>query len=142
MTDIVFLSHLYLWTVVYIPALQVCWYNGTCLLSFYWFHTLYSNLIYNKPELSFFNIHISTSSAVIDGLFEITKGTISISKLAINQNIKTILCSTLIAFGGFCTLLQSMAFVKNFCSFGFMLLQKTTHALFSCVVSVILVAIF
>ena len=101
------------------------------------------NLFYPITKfLSFFNISTPTSSAIIDGLFEITKGTLSISKLGISQDLKTIICSTLIAFGGFCTLLQSMAFVKTFCSFGFMFLQKTTHALFSCVVSIILVFVF
>ena len=101
------------------------------------------NLFYPLTQsLSFFKIPQSISSAIIDGLFEITKGSISISKLSINQDLKIIICSTLIAFGGFCTLFQSMAFVKKFCTFRFMLLQKTTHALFSCVVSVILVMIF
>ena len=101
------------------------------------------NLFYPITKLlSLFNVSPNTSLSIINGIFEITKGTISVAQLSISQDLKIIICSTLIAFGGICTIMQSMAFVKSFCSFRFMLLQKTTHAFFTCVVTIILVIIF
>ena len=54
--------------------------------------------------------------------------------LATPWEVKTILSTFLISFGGLSTILQAMAFVKDITGFGFMLLQKTTHAILSCAV--------
>lgn len=118
--------------------------GGIIVIAFVVIEVLQSvNLFYPIAKLlSLFKIDPSTSLAIINGFFEITKGTLSIAQLNLVQDLKTIICSTLIAFGGICTMLQSMAFVKNFCSFKFMFLQKTTHAIFTCVVSIVLVIIF
>lgn len=92
--------------------------------------------------LNFLGVDKQLSSSIISGIFEITKGCLGISNLSISISSKAIICSTLISFGGISTLLQSMAFIKNITSYKFMLLQKTTHAICACAVSILLSLIF
>ena len=92
--------------------------------------------------LSFLGVKSDISSSIISGFFEVTKGCLTVSKATTSLDIKTIICSFLISFGGLSTLLQSMAFIKPICSYKFAFLQKITHAIFSCVICSILVYIF
>ncbi|MBQ3494408.1 MAG: hypothetical protein IJA69_03235 [Clostridia bacterium] len=99
--------------------------------------TIIQNINLFSPICSFFeifNIDKSITNSILSGIFEITKGCLDVSNLSISSDIKTIICSFLISFGGFSTIMQAMAFVKDITSYKFMILQKTTHAIFSCAV--------
>lgn len=79
----------------------------------------------------------------LQGVFEITNGANQISNQNISLFLKTLLCCAVITFGGFCTHLQSMCFLKQ-CdiSYKFFLIQKITHTLYSSILCAILCVIF
>lgn len=87
-------------------------------------------------------INANISSGIINGFFEITKGCLNISSLDILPIFKTTILSFIISFGGLCTTLQAMAFLKEITSYKFFILQKITHAILSCFACVILCLIF
>ena len=93
--------------------------------------------------LSKLNIDTSISSSIFDGIFEITKGCLSTSNLNISLYSKTIICSSIISFGGLSTTLQAMAFLKDIVSYKFFIGQKITHMILStlicCVFALILI---
>lgn len=77
-----------------------------------------------------------------EGVIEITKGCIDISSLQ-NLNLATILCSFVISFGGISTVLQSLTMLSSIkMRARFFLLQKFCHAIFSTLVTVVLLLIF
>lgn len=80
---------------------------------------------------------------VTQGAIEITKGCFEISQSNISIMAKTIFCTGIITFGGFCTHTQSMYFLSQ-CgvSYGFFLTQKMTQTIFACVISYLLCLIF
>ncbi len=92
--------------------------------------------------LSKVGISVKISSGIINGIFEITKGCLSVSSLDIFPIIKTTILSFIISFGGLCTTLQAMAFLKEITTYKFFILQKITHAILSCCVCFILCLIF
>lgn len=78
----------------------------------------------------------------VEGVIEITKGCIDISSLQ-NLNLATILCSFVISFGGISTVLQSLTMLSSIkMRARFFLLQKFCHAIFSTLVTVVLLLIF
>lgn len=88
--------------------------------------------------LKIFNINPQLSSAIINGMFEMTKGCLDLSALAIPACLKTSLICGIITFGGISTHLQTMAFLKGIVSYKFFLLQKITHMLISVGICVML----
>ena len=90
--------------------------------------------ILNKIGFSYAN-----ANAFLNGIVEITRGCLDISKLNISLRLKTILCGTVISFGGFSVAFQGFAFLsKCKVKFGFFIKQKITH----CFLSVILLCLF
>ena len=82
-----------------------------------------------------FSILPSPFSQVFSGLIEITRGCIDASKLA-NLKLATAICSFVIGFGGFSTILQSMTFLgKIKMPTGLFILQKFTHGIFSLLIT-------
>lgn len=78
----------------------------------------------------------------VEGVIEITKGCIDISSLQ-NLNLATILCSFVISFGGISTVLQSLTMLSSIkMPARFFILQKFCHAIFSTLVTVVLLLIF
>ncbi len=55
----------------------------------------------------------ATVQAFFTGLFEVTRGCQELSMLGLTNTATTVLCSTLISFGGFCIMLQSFTYLKN-----------------------------
>ncbi|MBQ8749141.1 MAG: hypothetical protein IJZ29_01545 [Clostridia bacterium] len=86
---------------------------------------------------------IITLPPIFQGIIEITKGCYEISICNLSLDLKTILCTGIITFGGFCIHAQAMYFLKE-CnvSYKFFLIQKLTQTLFSVLICSILVLIF
>ena len=83
-----------------------------------------------------FNLFSPTLSAFLSGLIEITKGCLEISKLGLSQLFSTSLCSFIITFGGFSTIMQSVALLKRVkMKISTFTLQKLSQAVLSFFVS-------
>lgn len=93
--------------------------------------------------LSTFLIANNSLTAVFNGLFEITHGCQDLSILSISLNLKTILATFVITFGGLSTILQSLAFLKKMkLSISFFVLIKFTHAIFSTIICFLILIFF
>lgn len=87
--------------------------------------------------------NLNVIKSIFNGLIEITRGIFDLSNTALSLKIKTVISSSLIAFGGFSILLQSVSFLNNLkISIKHILIQKTTQALLCLIVSVILCILF
>lgn len=91
-----------------------------------------------SPLLSFLP---SPVSAFCGGLIEITRGCLDIAN-AMPLSLGIISASFIISFGGISTMMQTYALTSEIkMPIKLMVLQKLTHALLSCLISIILVAI-
>ena len=92
---------------------------------------------------NFIGISSQYSNGISIGILEMTRGSYEISMNFTDLKIATILATFIISFGGLSTHLQAMTFLQK-CniSIKFFLLQKTTHALLACVISIIISSIF
>lgn len=89
------------------------------------------------------NVPTSITNPLINGIIEVTKGCLDLSKTNVSNTIKTIIATFLISFGGFSIHLQALTFIKRFnIKINFYLFQKLTHALISSLLAVILCLIF
>lgn len=89
-----------------------------------------------------FNLLPPSLSSFLQGVVEITKGSLSLSKLS-NINLATVLASFVISFGGISTLLQSLTMLQKVeMPTKLFALQKFTHAIFSTLVTIILLIFF
>ncbi len=76
-------------------------------------------------------------SSIITGLIEITHGSIALSATDLSLIWKTIITSTMIAFGGLSILLQSITFIKQLrIPTKTLVLQKTTQAMLAFSISI------
>lgn len=88
------------------------------------------------------NIFPQKISFLLEGIIEITKGCIDISTLN-NKILATTLCSFVIGFGGFSTILQSFTMLNDLkMPAKLFIFQKFCHACFSLLSCLILLAIF
>ena len=77
----------------------------------------------------------------LEGVVEITKGSLSRSTLS-NTNLSVSLCSFVIRFGGISTLLQSLTMLDNVkMPIKLFVIQKLLHAIFSTIITVLLLLI-
>lgn len=75
--------------------------------------------------------------AVLAGLVEITRGIIDLNLVDCSLQIKVILASGLIGFGGICIMLQSITFLKKLnIKFGFVLLQKFVQGVLASIIAI------
>lgn len=82
-------------------------------------------------------------NSVLAGMLEITRGTAEIGACDLSLNLKTIITSGLIGFGGISVIFQSFAFIsKTKIKFKYILFQKLTQGILSLVVAIILTIIF
>lgn len=92
-----------------------------------------------SPIFSLFPTEISY---FLEGMIEITKGSIDLSSLT-NKFLAICLCSFTISFGGISTILQSITMLTNLkMPVKIFALQKFTHACFSLIITIILLLIF
>ncbi len=93
-----------------------------------------------SPITSTFGI---TSSAVTNGLLEVTRGCVDLSTQNINPYLLSIVSCGLISFGGISVHLQSLVFLQE-CKikYRYFLLTKSTHAILSIAVCALLGIIF
>lgn len=92
-----------------------------------------------SPIFSLFPVSVK---GLFEGVVEITKGSLSLSKLA-NKTLATIICSFVISFGGISTILQSLAMLNQLkMPTKLFVFQKLGHAFFSCLTTVLLVLLF
>ena len=86
-----------------------------------------------------FNLFSPSVSALLQGIIEITKGSLSLSLLP-SKNLSTVLCSFVISFGGLSTFLQSITMISKInMPAKLFLLQKIMHGLLSCIITFLLV---
>lgn len=91
--------------------------------------------------LEILGVDSEISTGIINGIFEITNGCKTLSAINANINIKTILCSSVIGFGGLAVAFQGLNFLESFkISKKFFFVQKLTHALISTTITAILVS--
>ena len=85
------------------------------------------------------NISKDISNAYLNGIVELTHGCIDISKLNLSLKLKTILCGSLISFGGLSVAFQGFAFLHS-CKvkFSYFIKQKISHAAISVLLLIIL----
>ncbi len=77
----------------------------------------------------------------LEGIIEITKGCLDISKIA-NINLAVTMCSFVISFGGISTVLQSLTMLSSVqMPVKLFLLQKFTHAIFATLATVLILSI-
>lgn len=82
-------------------------------------------------------------SAIFSGIIEITKGAIDVNACQISLQIKTIICSTLIGFGGISVLMQSLSFLSKVkLPVKTMVKQKISQAILCLIFSFILSVLF
>lgn len=100
---------------------------GALIALFYMLTALIKNLL----PISFRN---SVPVAFILGLLEMTGGMIAICKLG-NTALSTILCSSLLAFGGLCVILQCYTFVDKKIKMRDIIKMKVTQCLYATAIS-------
>ncbi len=89
-----------------------------------------------------FNLLPATLAAFLKGLIEITRGCLDISS-TLSPFWATILSTFIISFGGISTILQSLTMLDKLqMPVRLFVLQKFTHAIFSCIIAVVLTFIF
>ena len=89
-----------------------------------------------------FHLFPESVAATLEGIVEITKGCISLSSLS-NIKLSVILASFVISFGGISTIIQSLTMLKKVeMPVKLFVLQKFTHAIISCIITILLVLIF
>lgn len=117
--------------------------GGIIVLSFIIIEVLIKFNVFYPITFLFNKIGIETgvTTSILSGLLEITKGCQLISALNIGAMAKASIACFIISFGGFSTILQSMAFLKDITNYKFFTLQKTTHAIISTIICVCLCAI-
>jgi len=80
-----------------------------------------------------------TTLAIISGIIEVTTGTMMLSKLSLSFKTLTLIVSFLVSFGGLCIHAQAYTFLKSFKMPYFkFLLQKSTHAILSTIITFII----
>lgn len=91
----------------------------------------------------FFAEQTSVFASLFNGFFEITHGCQDLSLLETSLNLKVILATFIITFGGLSTMLQSLSFLKKMkFSTSFFIFIKLTHAVFSTIISIFLILLF
>ena len=89
------------------------------------------------------NLDINIFNSIFNGIFEITRGCLDISKLGLSEFFTGVLCTFIISFGGLATTMQALVFLKKFdMKMSFFLKQKITHAIFASAISALLLLIF
>lgn len=89
------------------------------------------------------NLDINIFNSIFNGIFEITRGCLDISKLGLSEFFAGVLCTFIISFGGLATTMQALVFLKKFdMKMSFFLKQKITHAIFASAISALLLLIF
>ena len=132
--------------VVYDSLISILMVGAYIVLSFIIIDVL-KNLCIISAVSSFIekivNVDGSIISAVLMGVIEITRGCLAISETSASLCLQTILCSTVIAFGGISVFMQSLGFLKNIdINKKLILTQKITQCLICCVVSTIICLLF
>lgn len=92
--------------------------------------------------LSKIGINKDLLTAIFCGFGEITKGCLLLSQVPLSTYAKYCICTFIISFGGISTFLQAQAFLKNIVPSKIFLLQKTTHAILSCMVCEVITIFF
>ena len=114
--------------------------GGIMIVAFIIIEMFNSINIFSPICYALFKIGVDTNitSSITNGLFEITKGCLEISSLNCSLTERTIMSCFIISFGGFSTILQAMAFLKNIVTYKFFVLQKTTHTILSTIICAII----
>ena len=89
------------------------------------------------------NMNIDVVQSLLNGIVEITRGCLDLSKSTINSKTLLIVSSFMIGFGGFSVHFQAFTFLKKIgISFKLYLLTKTTQSIISIIIAYILGILF
>lgn len=104
---------------------------------------LHINAFYPLTRLlSLIGINENISTSIISGIIEVTTGASMLSNLTLSFNIQAIILSFLISFGGLSIHAQAYCFLLSFkMSYFKFLLQKSTHAILSTLVTLVILLI-
>ena len=98
-----------------------------------------------SPIISLFNacgVDSGLTKGVLNGFFEITNGCGVVAKLPISIQIKTVLSSFIISFGGLAVAFQGLTFLNKFkISKKYFFVQKFTHAIIAAGLATIFVLV-
>ncbi len=119
---------------------------GGFIAIFYMFLQIFLHINFFAPIIEFFQllgINKSISSSILAGLIEVTSGCLYLSQLQLSPRLLAILSTFLISFGGLSIHAQAYTFLQKFgLPYKKFLLQKTTQAILSTLISCLLVWIF
>lgn len=115
---------------------------GGYIALFFMIITMLNNCNIFSPFISFLDIitplDANTLNAIINGLIEVTRGCLDLSKPGLSKNILLIISTALISFGGFSIHMQGLTFLKKFnIPTSFYLLSKTTQTALSCIIATV-----
>lgn len=116
---------------------------GTYMVLSFLIIDMLNNLQILNCICSIFGNNLEIVKAILSGTIEITRGIIEVNNCQLTMQIKTILTSGLIGFGGFCIMFQSMSFLKKLkIKFNFVLLQKFTQGILAGLTALLLTLMF
>ena len=124
--------------IIYDSMISILMVGAYIVISFLIIEVLHTTKILDTISgvLSFI-IDKDVVCSILTGIIEITRGAIDISNTNISIICKTIISSTLIAFGGVSIILQSLSFLKNLnIPTKTMLRQKFTQAIIALIISI------
>lgn len=120
---------------------------GGYVAIFYMLISMFNNFHLLFPFSKFLSlitpIDYDTSSAIINGIIEVTRGCVDLSKIALSQKQALVYSTGLISFGGISIFLQALTFLKKFdISIRFYFISKTTQTIVSILIAILLGIIF
>lgn len=118
---------------------------GGFISLFYMFLQIFLQLNIFKPVINLFsllNISPLTTKGIISGFIEVTTGCLYLAQTTLTPAMLAIISTFLISFGGLSIHAQAYTFLHDFgMSYKTFLFQKTTHAIISTILAIIIVAI-
>jgi sporulation integral membrane protein YlbJ len=120
---------------------------GGYVAIFYMLISMFNNYNLLYPFSKFlsliFNCNINISSAIINGLIEITRGCKDLSVLQLTTKQALVISTGLISFGGISIFVQALTFLNKFkISLKYYLCSKLTQTLISIIIALIMGNIF
>ncbi|MBR4745519.1 MAG: hypothetical protein IK070_02300 [Clostridia bacterium] len=116
------------------------------IIIFFILITMLNNTNFYNLIISFlsntFGVNANIITAILNGFVEITRGCIDLNLCTINFDIKVIVLTAIISFGGLSTIMQSYSFVKHTgVKFTNILIMKFTQCIISTLIAIVIILI-
>jgi len=120
---------------------------GGYVAIFYMLISMFNNFNLLFPFAKFLSLitplNFESSSALINGIIEVTRGCVDLSTIGLTQKQALVFATGLISFGGISIFLQALTFLKKFdISIKFYLLSKTTQTIISILIALLFGVVF